>query len=58
MNDITMNWSYKSVRLWCRIMRKYEDNRVDEDYEDVEMRNRKEDDMYCLINKDDCMIIL
>ena len=58
MNDITMNWSYKSMRLWFRIMRKYEDNRVYEDYDDVEKRNRKEDDMYCLINKDDCMIIL
>ena len=33
MNDITLEWSYNSVKIWCRILQKDEDKSNDDEYE-------------------------
>ena len=33
MNDITLEWRYNSVKIWCRIIRKDDDKSHDDEYE-------------------------
>ena len=33
MNDITLEWRYNSVKIWCRIIQKDEDKRNNDEYE-------------------------
>ena len=40
MNDITLEWRYNSVKIWCRIIRKYEDKNNDDEYECDDKRDK------------------
>ena len=33
MNDITLEWRYNSVKIWCRVIWKNEDKGNDDEYE-------------------------
>ena len=39
MNDNTLEWRYNSVKIWCRIILKYEDKNNDDEYECQDKRD-------------------